>query len=156
MSTTTTTTPEKKYNVVNGTSYHPETSIEVINLLEQLRESRTHVIIRFGDTETGRDWMEENDCQGQIGRSMGPCKVPLLVPKRSNYGPHMLDHCIVKIIQESNGKTLYQHAAYNRPKVTIGKPDLKGYFAVGYFDGELVARFATAKEKDKWLKLMDN
>ena len=56
---------------MNGTSYHENTSEEVIKILERVRNSKERVRIFYGDTETGRDWMEIYNTIGTIGRSCG-------------------------------------------------------------------------------------
>jgi hypothetical protein len=49
-------------------------------VLEKARLNRTRLHISLGDVATGRDWLEEFECFGFIGRSMGPTKVPLILP----------------------------------------------------------------------------
>ena len=66
-----------KYKKVNGTSYHKETSQEVINILEQTRLSCKRIRLWLG--EDGKSWNEENDIIGYIGRSTGEYKIPLLI-----------------------------------------------------------------------------
>lgn len=110
----------KEYQVVNGTYYHASTPIELINVLEKARMSRTRLHISLGDIATGRDWLEEFDCFGFIGRSMGPIKVPLLLPlSRSIGGSAILDHCIVRIRHSSGGRILWQHPSYHHGKIEV-------------------------------------
>jgi len=103
-----------KYKVVNGTSYDLRTPNEIVRVLEQARRNRTRLHISFGDAAKGRDWLEENDINGYIGRSMGPIKVPLLIAnRRSLGGGAILDHCIVRIRLSAGGQVLYQHHSYH-------------------------------------------
>ena len=97
----------------NGTSYHDETSDEMMTLLESIRARDVRVRFHWGDTVTGEDWGDKWDVKGKIGRSMGPSKIPILVHNsRSMGGGAILDHCIVKITETRGGKVLYQHPKY--------------------------------------------
>lgn len=89
-----------KYKIVNGTAYHEETPESIIEIIEEAMKSQRTICLRFcfGDTDTGKDWCEENDTIGYLGRSTGEIKVPLLLKNsRSSGGGSLLDHCIVKI-----------------------------------------------------------
>ena len=103
------------YQVVNGTSYHEDTPQRVVNILENLRHNGSRLRIHYGDTDTGRDWMDENDVTGYVGRSGGSIKIPLLIHNsRSSGGGGILDHCIVKITTTCQPKrTLYIHPKYH-------------------------------------------
>ena len=142
----------KSYQVIDGTSYHRSTSPEVIKVLEKFRHNRQTITVKLGDTITGRDWMEENDTTGIIGRSTGTIKIPLLIPDGECGGPGLMEHCIVKIVVD--GKTLYQHPKYNRPDVSVQPSDMPEYVASGYVGGILHARFKTANEASQWLATM--
>ena len=65
------------YKVVNGTSYDSRTPDRLIAELETAMRHNKKVRIFLGDTETGRDWLEEYDVYGLVGRSGGSVKVPL-------------------------------------------------------------------------------
>ncbi len=171
------------YKIVNGTAYHKgmrlkdqdykdeETPDEVVKILEEARRTRAILRIFFGDTSTGRDWLEENDVKGRIGRSTGRIKIPLLVAANAHGGPGLLDHCIVKIMQGAS--TLYQHPLYNIPVLTLrtittqvtptdapAKPDEDTrLYAMGYrhevqANGEAQARFKTLQQAERYIKKM--
>ena len=109
----------KEHQVVNGTYFDARTPIEVVEVLEKARLNRTRLHISLGD-ETGRDWLEEFECFGFIGRSMGPTKVPLILPlRRSIGGGAILDHCIVRIRHSAGGKVLWQHPNYHHGKIEL-------------------------------------
>lgn len=105
-------------NIVNGTHYHEKTPQDVIDVLEEARAKRWRLRIYYGNTLIGRDWNEEYDVLGRVGRSTGPLKVPLLLyNRRSICGSPMLDHCIVRIrfsnMDLNRGDDLYRHHNYH-------------------------------------------
>lgn len=102
--------------VVNGTTYHDETPAEVIRVLENARIGERRIRLCYGDVKTGRDWLEEYDVTGRVGRSTGTTKIPLILANsRSSGGPGILDHCIVRITTSTKGKVLYSHPLYHKP-----------------------------------------
>lgn len=104
----------KQYKIINGTSYDPRTPNEVVGVLENARQTRTRLHISLGDSETGRDWLEEFETYGYVGRSMGPIKVPLLISnRRSLGGGAILDHCIIRIRVSAGSRVLYKHPKYH-------------------------------------------
>lgn len=110
----------KTYKLINGTSYHEETPDEVIRVLEAARQTRIRLHISLGDSETGKDWLEEFERHGYVGRSMGPVKVPLLIANtRSLGGGAILDHCIVRIRESAGGRVLWQHPSYHHGDLEI-------------------------------------
>jgi len=100
---------QSKYKVVNGTSYHEETSNSVISVLEYVRATKTRIILDYGDVKTGRSWGDVYDITGTLGRSCGTQKVPILLHnKRSIGGGAILDNCIIKIVESKGKKILYK------------------------------------------------
>jgi hypothetical protein len=102
--------------LINETWYHDETPVEVANVLEACRLYNKRIKFRYGCTtgpDAGKDWGDSMDMCGYISRSCGQYKVPIvLYNKRSDGGPHILDHKIVKIQTSRGGKVLYQHPSY--------------------------------------------
>ena len=142
----------KEYQLFNGTAYHVNTPAEVIVILDRALNQRREYRIRlfYGDTETGRDWLEEYQIIGYVGRSTGSIKIPLLISRRdSTGGPGILDHCIVKITFDK--LTVYQHDNYHLPELEIVEADQwlidKGYnYTVpGH------ANFKTYDQAEKWI-----
>jgi len=111
---------EKTYQQVGSMSFDSRTPYTVCRILEEgnRKYPAERLRIFYGDTETGRCWMDENDTIGYIGRSTGEIKIPLLIKNtRSHGGGAILDHCIIKIT--SNGHTIYEHPKFNMPEVTF-------------------------------------
>lgn len=105
-----------KYKELNGTSYHAETPDSLCQLLERLRQSKTRVRFHWGDPKSGKDWGDEFDVAGRIGRSTGRVKIPILVHnKRSLGGTGILDHRIVRIrhANKKDGGDIYRHPDYH-------------------------------------------
>lgn len=112
-----------QYQVVGGTSYHAETSDEVVRVLERARILETRITVDYGDVETGRSWGEVNDITGYVARSTGPTKVPLLLYNRRSTGaPAMLDHCIVRIRTTRGKRVLYQHPKFHEDHSNVAAP----------------------------------
>lgn len=142
---------EAKYKVVNDTSFHINTPNAVVAVLERAREVKTRIRIFYGDTQTGRDWMEIFDTVGIIGRSCGPIKIPLLFRNSRSYGGHaILAHHIVKITIDKN--VVYQHPKYNLPKLYIREASDKmkrvGFLFAVYADDKLVSNCRTLKQAE--------
>ncbi len=147
---------EKTYQVVNGTYYHADTPEAVIRLLESARSSGVRLRLFLGDRITGKDWREENDVLGTIGRSCGPVKIPLLLrAKHSSGGPGILDHCVVKIMDAQTKRVLYQHPKYHLGDFTIKPtqevPDLPHQVFQG---GENIANFQEAQQAVNYVKFL--
>jgi len=146
---------EPNYKIESGTHYKPSTPDEVIRLLERSRHTGERIRIHYGDATTGRDWLEEWDVTGHIGRSMGPVKIPLMIATaRSTGGPGILDDCIVKIRSTRGGAVLYQHPAYNAGRVTLRDEPGELYAFKVDRDGVTHAGFRTARERAAWVAKM--
>lgn len=129
----------------SGTAYHTETPDRVCEILENARTAGTRLQIYYGDTQTGRDWNEENDTRGTIGRSGGTVKIPLLIAtSRSHGGGAILDHCIVKI-RSNTGNVIYQAPNYKQPQFEIVPSDLPQYTHNVNINGELYSRHKTER-----------
>jgi hypothetical protein len=144
----------------NGTTYHEETPDEVIRVLENARQNRTRLHISLGDQQTGRDWLEEFETHGYVGRSMGPIKVPLIVAnRRSLGGGSILDHCIVRIRTSAGGRVLWQHPSYHHGTLEIRQktepvtlPDGRTLTVDVLRDGEIQAAFENVIQARRYIK----
>jgi hypothetical protein len=109
---------EKEYK---GLWFNPATPREVKDLLVKLNQEgkKNRIRIFYGDPTSGKDWGEELDVLGYVGRSTGPTKIPLLIyDNRCIGGGAILCNCIVKIM-DTSGKTLYQHPTYEAPAYEV-------------------------------------
>lgn len=147
-----------KYQIVEGTYYDARTPKPIIDVLEKSRRHRQRVRLHYGDTETGRDWLEGYDVEGCIGRSMGPVKVPLLIHNnRSLGGPEILDHCIVKLRSTGkHGGILYQHANYHTGTIAfepchLELPGGRILTCAVLVNGQEHARFETNEQARRWV-----
>lgn len=145
-------TNKRTYNVVNDTSYHQDTPQAIIDVLEDVRKSNTRIRIFLGDVHTGRSWNEEWDVKGTIGRSMGPVKVPLLIPTAASHeGSAILDHCIIRIIETRSKKVLYTHPKFYTGEFIINYGSEPGLPVEVFNDGKLLARFKTKEKAQKFI-----
>lgn len=151
------------YKIIDGTSYHAVTPNEVIRVLEYTRLNRTRLHISLGETEgpnAGRDWLEEFETHGYVGRSMGPVKVPLLIAnRRSTGGGAILDHCIVRIRESAGGRVLYQHPGYHHGNLEIRRKaepltlqDNRVLTVDVLRDGEPHAAFENVEKARRWVR----
>lgn len=137
----------KKYKQIGGMSFDIRTPDTVCNILAQYAGRRdVRLRLYYGDTETGRCWMEEYDTIGYIGRSTGQIKIPLLIKNsRSLGGGAILDHCIIKITVD--GVKLYEHPLFNMPVVTVNDHQV-------LVDGEIYANCKTKKQAERLAAFM--
>lgn len=103
----------KKYKEFNGMFFEESTPNEICSILQAANEYQCRIRIFYGDTETGNNWNEEFDTIGNVGKSTGKIKIPLLIKtKRSFGGCAILDNCILKIVDVRTNEILYQHSKY--------------------------------------------
>ena len=149
---------DKQYKEIDGLFYDERTPEAVCNILSRFYHmSRTGRIaprlrVWYGDTETGRCWMEENDITGYVGRSTGPIKIPLLIHNSRSYGGGaILDHCIIRITARNPHVNridcLYSHPDFHIPTITIEGASV-------LFDGEIHANFKTAEQAHRYAAFM--
>jgi hypothetical protein len=139
------------------TYFDPGTDPLVQRVLERYRESVKRVRVFFGDPETGRDWCEEWDVVGTIGRSGGTMKSPLLVPHGENIGPAISTSKVLRVMDVGTNKEVYRHPMYKVPALEIeplDDPELPKYKWAGFRDGELIARFYSNYQAAEWKEFM--
>ena len=129
-----------------------KTNSGIVVLLNSLTESKQRVRLVYGDIDTGKDWLQEYDVIGSIGKSTGTNQIPLLLSNsRSTGGGAILEDCILKIVDVKSKKVLYQHDKYLAPKFDI-VPSIIGYsVTVG---GNVQANFKTIKQAQNYIDFM--
>lgn len=149
----------KTYKVLNGSYYHVETSIDVIEVLETVRLSGERIRIFYGNVESGKCWNEENDVIGTVSRSSGPVCIPILISKAtSNGGSGILDSSILKIVSTKTKRTLYEHESYDAGEFELrdSAPEVaeKRYPFSVFVDGNLQANFETKEKAQRYIDFM--
>lgn len=120
------------YDIANGTFYVKGTDPELIKVLELARKSNTVIRLFYGDKETGTDWMEVNDVKGYVGRTTGPCQIPILLPRANSHGGcAILVENIVKVT--INRTIVWSHPKYNIPQLGM-ESNKDGTYHVFYHD----------------------
>lgn len=155
--------PEQVYAVsLQGTWYENDTPKDVIRVLEFARIHKFRLRLFFGDSVTGRDWLEEWDVAGYIGRTHGPLKSPILLHNKSSSGGGIVGaNSIVKITYSRGGELLYQHPKYHHMPMAARISDLPEYEVAVWVknhepDGgeQIHARFKTIAQYQRWEKKM--
>jgi hypothetical protein len=105
--------------VLYGNLYFKQTTPEaVMHTLQNAYACEVRIRLHYGDKETGRDWQEENDIEGYVGKTTGAVPIPILVyNKRCLGGCAILTDCIVKITTagRKHRVTRWQHPHYHIP-----------------------------------------
>ena len=142
----------RHYKVYNGTWYCFDAPDGVIYILDGAMKNHERVRVFYGDTETGRDWMEIYDTIGYVSRSCGYIiKSPLLIKNsRSSGGTCILTDNIVKITIDKF--VVYQHLNYHLPDMEIreASDSLKamGYNYSTFADGKNDFNCKTMKQAE--------
>jgi hypothetical protein len=124
------------------TFFMPGTPDKVAKVLERYRRTRAPVRLFLGDTQTGRDWCEENDVVGTIGRSTGSMKVPLLLPFGDCFGGAILTASVIRIMDVESNKDVWRTGSYQLPDLQIQPcKDSPGYAWEVVRDAQVQARF---------------
>ena len=145
---------DKMYKIIDGTAFSAKTPDRVCQLLNYYRNYGTRIRVFYGDTKTGRDWAEEYDTMGRVGRSTGQYKIPLIINNsRSWGGPGLLDECIVRITVDK--KDVYRHPKYHiRTKITYTAGKTLPYDVWVNNDKVPHASFKTKEKAEKWARFI--
>jgi hypothetical protein len=141
----------------SGTWYRKGTPTPVIEGLERSRTEGARIRLFYGDTDTGRDWCEENDVRGTVGRSAGTIRIPLLLKSsRSSGGGAILDACIIRL--QVAGREVYRHPKYQVPDLAVIPASEKlrgrGYLFTVTRDGDEFANFKTRDRADRYVAFL--
>jgi hypothetical protein len=121
--------------------------------IESARQTGARVRLFLDDRKTGRDWGEENDVTGTIGRSTGPCHVALLLANnRSTGGGAILTNCIIRLLV--NGREQYRAENYQPPKWEERVGNMKDRKFEVWRDNKIHARFETDAKRQRWIAFM--
>lgn len=137
-----------------GTYYHEETPQAVRDILDRAIQSGQRLRLFTGDTKTGECWNDEYDTIGEISRSMGPIKIPILIKSsRSTGGGAILDSCIIAI-QNSPGHFIYKHPHFSVGRWEVGPAESDGYVEAAYHNRRLHAQFKRSGQADRYIAFM--
>ncbi len=140
-----------------GTWFDLDTPAKVKSILEshRRRHSGDSLRIFYGDRKTGRDWMEENDVVGRVGRSCGVMKIPLLIAKGASGGSGILDACIVRICEVESRQEIYRHPKYHQGVLDIRSADCGAPYTHGvWVDDKNHANFCSFGQAAQWVAFM--
>lgn len=139
------------------TYFDPGTDQKVQAVLEKYRQSQLMIRLFYGDPSTGRDSCEEWDVVGQVGRSGGSMKVPLLLVDGEHYGSPISSDRLLRIMDVQLNVDVYRHKLYKVPDIQIVPLvdlSLPEYKWAGHRDGVLCARFRSTYEAAEWQEFM--
>jgi hypothetical protein len=136
------------------TYFDPGTDPAVAKVLERYRKNEKKLRVFCGDTTTGRDWLEECDVIGTIGRSSGSQKVPLLVPPGESYGAAISTACVLRLVDWETGRDQYRHPLYQVPKFEIVTGDLPKLPYEVLHEGAVHARLRTEPQAMAYIAFM--
>ncbi len=140
---------------IKATWYALKTPVKVKTVLERYRKSEDSIRLFYGDTKTGKDWMEECDVKGEIARTGGLLKAILLISEGEYGGPSVLTDCIVKMQDAETGEILYQHKDYYLPKMELLEANKEpGLPFEVHTDGKVHARFSSIGKASQWIAFM--
>jgi hypothetical protein len=144
----------RTYSVTNsGTYYNEGTPQRIIEILEQARETGQRLQLFYGDIETGRNWNEEYNTTGTIGRSTGTVKIPLLIAtSRSMGGGGISTDRIIAIRDTKTKKVLYRSPNFQPQQMEIVSSDLPEYKFNLNINGEMYSRHRTEESAKRLLK----
>lgn len=146
------------YRWENGTAYGWNVPDAVVRELEWARVNGAPVRLFYGDRDTGRSWMDENDVTGTVERSTGLIKTPLLIVKpRDTGGGAILCNAVVRLDARNPAsgavRTRYAHPRFHVPTIALRtSPEhaAPGYPVAALVNGEVHARFATMGKAERW------
>ena len=160
-----------KHPASKNTWYRAGTPKKVAAILEAARcsysdnrDGGTILRLFYGDPETGKDWAEEHDCVGFIGRSMGPMRVPLIMEPllddvrditSSNCGGSINTVNVLRIIDVRRAEEVYRAKNYVLPQFAIEvKEGDVPYPVVVMREDKSVAAFDNHEKAAQWIAFM--
>jgi len=136
-----------------STSYAEGTPDGVIDVLERVRIDGTRIRLFYGDHKSGVSWQDENDVVGQVGRSMGPKKIPILLYNRTSLGGGAI-LCKAIVAIKDKDRWLYRHTNFQLPSYTKEYADPPDGYTVCVKTDEHIACFTSDSKADRWIDFM--
>ncbi len=142
--------------IENGGFWFAEgTAPQVQNAIKHAHAWGLRVRLFYGDTATGTAWPEENDVTGTIGRSMGPQKVALLIPRAGSMGGGaILTARVLGVALTNGGGWLYKHPAFTVGEWTQVPPVVPGYCEAVAHNGKRHAQFKKPGQAARYCAFM--
>lgn len=138
----------------SGLYFSADASPTVARLLARYAETRQRVRLFLGETATGKAWAEESDIVGTVGRSMGPCKVPLLIVGNARGGGAILTGCVVAIRECDSRRWSYRAPGFDPGEWRVAPADIPGYAETVTHNGIVHARFPRAGMGARYCEFM--
>ncbi len=137
----------------SGIYYRDTTPRAVIDGLERAYRTGERIRLWTGDPLTGKNWYDEYDVTGTVGRSMGPIRIPLLIasPRSSGGGAIGTDAIVCLRV---GGREVWRAPGFEMPAPVIKAEEFECYHCAAYLDGKLHARFKTQKSAQRWADFM--
>lgn len=134
----------------SGTFYHDTTPPEIVSALDHAMKTKSRVRVFYGDRATGRDWLEENDVTGTVGRSTGQVPIALLLPSsRSSGGGAILTDSVVRLVV--GGREVYRHPAYHQPSIEVARGQDERLPWAAMVDRQVHAQFKSEAAATRWV-----
>ncbi len=131
-----------------------------IKLLSSCIHSKRYRIW-YGDRQTGRSWNEEYDVTGEIGRTGGHVKIPILLHNTCSIGGSAISiGSIIRIDDIKDKRTLWQVSNFHVEPMEIVTTDNKYYpYSVMQHkdDGTIqnIANFKKEEQAKRWVAFMN-
>lgn len=140
--------------IQSGTCFDDDTPIAVARILDSYKGSAVRLRLFYG-SDAKPNWLEEYGVVGTIGRSMGPIKAPLILPRVDSIGGGaILTACIRAILVA--GQWLYRHPGFAVPTIALRNDGDGDYPWRAYIDGatDHHAAFKTEVSAKRWAAFM--
>lgn len=137
-----------------GTWFKKDTRVGVKKVIDRLIHTGEKVRVFYGNPKTGKSSMDEFDMIGEVGRSTGTLKVPVLLSESDGFGAPMQDDMIIRIIRMSDHKNLYKHPGFHVPEMKIIEGEHPQFKVSVMVEGQVAARFKNLGKACKWIAFM--
>ena len=124
-------------------------------VLRKLIKTDDVVRIMLGYPATGQVWLGENDVIGRIGLSMGPMRVPILVPEGDRYGAQLLCDNILMVKDWHTSEVLFSRP-FRLPSLRVVDVTIGDESRFNVIEGEytVYASFDSAQKAYAYMAFM--